>query len=207
MRVRVVRAAEPIVTPDAIPGSHQPGDASVAALIAAVTETIEGPEGWLGRCLGPQTLEATMRQVCSREIDLLFPPIIPNTVSIKYLDDNGTEQTVPAGNYRMIGNTILFNDSYSFPSVLCAPDAIRIRYEAGYNGAGDGKTGAVPERARQAIILSVQELLRVGRDDHELRSETVEGIGSETYVDSDKIAAVVEKTCDRLLSTLRCYIP
>lgn len=201
MNIRVVVPPEPIVTPAEVAGSHAADDAGVKKMIAAVTEEIDGPGGWLGRCLGPQTLELVGWFGCSR-IKLPYPPAI-RAVSIVTVSDNGAETTVDPSTYRFEDGEIIVASGASWVS----QPKHRIRYEAGYNGTGDGKTGAVPERARQAIILSVQELLRVGRDDHELRSETVEGIGSETYVDSDKIAAVVEKTCDRLLSTLRCYIP
>jgi hypothetical protein len=205
MTVHVITPPSPIVTPADIAGAHTEDDPSIVAMIQAVTEEIDGPAGWLGRALGPQTLELVLPAFRVRNLGLPCPPVIANTVSVKYLDANGVEQTVDLSNYKIFDNGIWLNSGYSFPAVQCAPDAVRIRYDAGYNGVGDGKTGALPERARQAIILSVQDLLRSGSAQPGLRSETVEDVGSWTYLDSDKITAIVERTCQRLLSTLRIY--
>lgn len=204
MSVRVITPPSPIVTPADIAGSHAEDDAAVAAMIHAVTEEIDGPGGWLGRSLGPQTLELTLSGFGGRNIGLPLPPYI-GQATVKYLGHANVEQTVTAANYRVVDNRVWFVHDFTFPATACEPDAVRIRYEAGYNGAGDGKTGAVPERARQAIILAVQDMIRAGGTMPGLRSETVEGVGSWAYLDADKVTAIVERTCDRLLSTLRIY--
>lgn len=211
MRVRVITPPEPILTPAEIPGDHGDDDANVAALIQAVTEEIDGPQGWLGRSLGPQTLELTSGGFCSgRNFLLPCRPII-SIVSVKYLDSTGAEQTLDGGDdYGLADERLWFTNGFSFPATYCAPDAVRIRYKAGYNGAtgaaaGELQTGPIPERARQAIILSVQNLLQVFGAET-LRSETVEGIGSRTFLDADKTTALVRETSDRLLATLRVYL-
>ncbi|MGB3900458.1 MAG: hypothetical protein WA973_18125 [Mesorhizobium sp.] len=205
MAVRVVVPPDPIVTPADVAGGHAADDPAVVALIQAVTEGIDGPDGWLGRALGKQTLELTLPSFCGRNLGLPYPPVIADTATVKYLDLTGVEQTVDPSNYKVIDNRIWLDSGFSFPAVRDAPDAVRIRYDAGYNGAGEGKTGAVPERARQAIILSVQDLIRAGAATPGLRSETVEGVGAQTFLDADKVTAIVERTCNRLLSTLRIY--
>jgi hypothetical protein len=205
MAVRVVVPPDPIVTPADVAGGHAADDPAIRALIQAVTEGIDGPDGWLGRALGKQTLELTLPAFCGRNLGLPCPPVIADTVTVKYLDPSGVEQTIDAANYKVIDNRVWLHSGFSFPAVQCAPDAVRIRYDAGYNGAGPGETGAVPERARQAIILSVQDLLRTGAVTPGLRSETIEGVGAQTFLDVDKVTAIVERTCNRLLSTLRIY--
>jgi len=212
MPVQVITPPAPIVTPADIPGSHAADDAKIAAMIAAVTEDIDGPGGWLGRSLGRQTLELTLGHAdkdCSlkpfppREISLPYLPIITNAVTVKYLDLDEAVQTVDPANYKVFDDTVWFNSSFVFPAVADAPDAIRVRYDAGYGGSGGN--GAVPERARQTIILCVQDLMRLQASDFAVRSETVEGVGATNYLDQDRVSAIVEKTCERLLA--RLWVP
>lgn len=207
MPARVIIPPDPIVTPADIAGATI-GDDVVAALIQAATEEIDGPDGWLGRALGPQTLELALSQwPCGRVVSLPCRPII-EIEAVTYLDGDGAEQEVAADNYCRVLNTLRFAEAFSAPATLCADDAIRIRYRAGYDGtdADSGGTGAVPERAKQAIIIAVQELLRTASSDAgALRSETVDGVGTLSYLDRDKTAAVAHATCDRLLDGLKVW--
>lgn len=204
MTVRVITPPEPIVSPVDIAGDHAVDDASVTSMIAAVTEAIVGPSGWLGRSLGPQTLELTLPAFCGRNVGLPCLPII-GPATVKYLDRDGVEQTVDAADYRLIDSRIWLNHGFAFPATACEADAVRIRYEAGYNGAGIDKTGIVPERARQAIILSVQHLKSLSVDSLYLRVDEVDGVGRKEFTLSDQASNIVDRTCDRLLVGLRLY--
>lgn len=206
MRVRVVTPADPIVDPSEIPGSED--DARAIALIAAATEEIDGPTGWVGRCFGPQTLELVADCWGERVFALPCPPII-GIQSVKYLDANGVEQTVSPSDYA-IGSALWFRPNWSAPSLAQAPDPVRIRYLAGYNGTtgagvGQVQTGALPARARQAVILMAQELLRTGSASFGLRSDTVEGVGAKTFMDGDRASAITLAAVERLLAGLRLY--
>ncbi len=198
--LRVIVPPEPIVTPADIPGAHAPDDAAVRAMIQAVTETIDGPGGWLGRALGPQTLELT-GHFTYRRIRLPYLPIV-ELVSIVTVSQDGSETEADPATYRLEDGEVIVSPGASWVN---SPKQ-RIRYLAGYNGTGEKKTGPVPERARQAIILSVQDIMRARSISPLLRAETVEGVGSKTFLDADKLTAVVERTCDRLLSNLRVYV-
>ena len=206
MIVTVITPSAPIVTPADIAGSHAEDDASVAAAIAAVTEEIDGPTGWLGRAIGPQTIE--LRASCFRfgEIFLPYPPII-DVGSVKYLDGDLVEQTVPAESYERLTDGALRMKVGHWPAVGVHPEAVRIRYQAGYNGGpvADGGTGPVPERIRQAIIVMVQDLLATKAENLFLRSEEVEGIGTRQYTVSDQASTIIRRTADRLLNGLRVY--
>jgi len=207
MTVYVVVPPEPIVQIADIEGDHPYGDIRMQAMIHAATEDIDGPSGWLGRSLGPQTLEMISSAFdCGRNFCLPFGPVI-EVESIKYLDSTGVEQTVDEADYRVIQNRIWFGSGYSFPSTYCAPDAVKIRYQAGYNGVAvaDGGTGNVPELAKEAIITMVQDMLRVASQNFGVRSETVEGVGAFSYLDQDKISVTARKAAQSLLSTLRVY--
>lgn len=205
MAIRVITPPSPIVTPADIAGDHAADDAAVAAMIEAVTEEIDGPTGWLGRAIGPQTLELTLPAFCHRNVRLPCPPIIGN-ISLKYLDSEEVVQTVDSANYRLVDDELWLARGFSFPPVACERDAIRIRYDAGYNGTGDGKTGAIPERARQAIILSVQHMASLDVESLYLRVDEVDGVGRREFTLSDQASSIIERTCDRLLDGLRVFI-
>ncbi|OCP05004.1 MULTISPECIES: hypothetical protein [unclassified Ensifer] len=204
MDVRVITPPAPIVTPSDVPGSHPGTDAGIAALIAATTEQIDGPDGWLGRCLGPQTIEVAGLFFRERQ-KLPFGPVI-KIISIVTEDEDGNATPADSSTWRQDGDTLVVSTGARWVTDY----RHRVRYSAGYNGTagaapGEAQTGKVPERARQAIILSVQDLVRVRASDADIRSEEVEGVGTATYLDSDKMAAVIERTCGRLLSTLRVF--
>lgn len=201
--LRVVTPPEPIVAPEDIAGVTA-GDTGVAGLIAAVTEEIDGPSGWLGRSLGPQTIEWTDWIGCCRAL-LPCGPII-KIESVTAVDRDGVETTVDPSTYRLDGNCIVIADGASW--VAC--EKHRIRYKAGYNGttgagAGEVQTGAIPERARQAIILSVQHLRSLQVESLYLKVDEVDGVGRKEFTLSEQASNIVERTCEWLLSTLRVY--
>lgn len=198
MRAVVVTPPDPIVTPDEISGTHDANDTVVAALIAAVTEEIDGPGGYLNRSLGLQTIRAT--SWCFEDGMTLPAGPVTDIESLTYLDANGDEQTVDPSYYRLAGDRLYAVGGYTFPTTLAADDAVRVTYNAGYDGV---VTGAIPERARSAIILSVQSLKAgMAIENVFLKTDVVEGIGRQEYVLSDQATAAVQATCRRLLSTL-----
>lgn len=202
--LRVVTPPSPIVTPVDIAGDHADDDSAVMRMIAAVTEEIDGPTGWLGRCLGPQELEYAGWIGCGR-FRLPCGPIIAIT-SVSTEDCDGTAATVDPSLYRLADGHLV---------VAAGVDWVRrplhrVRYKAGYNGtsgAGDGElqTGPVPERARQAIILSVQHMKALGAENLFLRSVEVPDVLTEQYTLSDAASRIVQQACDRLWSGLRVY--
>ncbi|KQT03208.1 MULTISPECIES: hypothetical protein [unclassified Rhizobium] len=200
MAVRRISGPAPIVAPDKIAGSPGPTDPVVAAQILAVQRSIDGPTGWLGRALGKQTLELSLEtwERCGDYIRLPYPPLISIT-SVKYIDSSDVEQTVPDTDYLKTDFGIWFRPSFSAPYLSGQPEPIRIRYEAGYE-ADD-----VPEEAKQAVILMVQQLRAVGSENLFLRSEEVEGVGTTQYTVSDQAENVIRRACESLLQGLRVY--
>lgn len=203
MATVVIKPPLPFVTPADIAGDHSPDDGAVAAMIEAVTEDIDGPSGWLGRCLGPQVLE---QQQCDfSDLRIRFPPVI-EIVSIEFVDRQGVVCFIPPENYRLVRSSIQPEirgaPNFHWPTDLASdPDAVRIRFEAGYDGS-EG-IGEIPKRARQAIILATQQMLTTFAPSANVRSEDVEGVGTTQYLDADKVAAVVQVATESLLSTLR----
>ncbi len=206
MSVVVIAPPDQILAPGDIPGVVA-GDAAVAAMIAAATGEIDAPHGWLGRALGPQTLE--LRCGGWREIYRLpFPPLIA-VESVGYLDMLGAWQTVDVAYWRVAEGHLLIGSGWHFPRLSGDRDLdrVRIRYRAGYDGeaVANGGTGALPAQVRQAIILSVQHLRALGAENLFIRAEEVEDVGRTEYTVSEQAGTIIRRAADRLLSGLRVY--
>lgn len=178
----------------------------IAAMIAAVTAVIDGPDGWLGRAIGPQLLELQQERWEGRQIRLPYPPLI-DVESITYLDSSDVEQTVADADWGYTGEFLWFGSAWREPALSCLPSPIRIRYRAGYDGqsVADGGTGEVPPQVKQAVILSVQHLRSLGAENLFLRVEETEGIARREFTVSAQAGQIVRDACDRLLMGLRRY--
>lgn len=200
MTVRVITPPQPFVTPGDIPGAHAPTDARIAGVIAAVTEEIDGPTGWLGRALAPQLLEWSLS--CWPQLDCFRLPCPPEIeiVSIDYVDPAGATQSWA------FPTPLYFDD---LPAVRGRKGDIRIHYWAGYGHRDESDptkwVATVPERVRQAIIVTSQHMLSLGAENLFLRSEEVEGVGTFQYTVTDQASNIIRSTADRLLQGLRVY--
>lgn len=201
MNIRVITPPEPFVTPAEIAGDHAGDDSKIAAMIAAATEEIDGYTGWLGRCLGPQELEWSGR-ICCYLVDLPIGPVL-ELVGLSTEDAAGTAVPVDPDDYRLRDGRILISAGAAW---IGAP-VHRVRYWAGYgirNASDPTKWNEqVPERVKQAIIMSVQHMKALGAENLFLRSEEVEGIGTVQYTVSDQASAIIRDTSRRLLSGLK----
>lgn len=205
MPTRVIVPPEPFMTPADIPGSHPANDPAVAAMIAAVVSVLDGPEGSLGRCLGPQTLESTLDRFLACGHRLLCPPLIPGSVTVKYLDLDGVSQTLAPSVYGVWGDVLRIRNGAALPSIGCYPYPIAIQYQAGYNGTSiaNGGTGPIPPQVKQAVIMMVQHFKALGAENLFLRAEEVEGVGRFEYTVSDQAGNIIKTAADRLLASLR----
>lgn len=197
MTMRAISGPAPIVTPADIPGDHDEADPAITRMIAAAQATIDGPTGWVGRAFGKQTIELWLPYFPCEDLTLLGPVI--GSVSVKYLDREEVEQTVDPGLYRNAGNDLLFKRAFRAPATTCAPDAVRIQWEAGY------EANAMPPQAKEAVILMTLHAKAVGAENLFLRSEEVDGVGTLQYTVSDQAGAAVVKAVESLLNGLRVY--
>lgn len=206
MGTRVIVPPAPLLTPQDIPGPHDAADARVALVIAAAQAEIDGPEGWLGRALGPQTLETTADDFHWLAFRLPCPPII-DVLSIGYTDVAGALQTADASLWELYDGQIRRMQGARWPKVRECRDAIRVRYLAGYDGLPviDGGTGPVPAQVKMALQLTVAHTLSIGVENLFLRSEEVEGVGTTTYTLSAVASDLIKGATDRFLSGLRIY--
>ena len=154
MRVVVVEPAEPVIdTEEAkehLRVDHGDDDQLIDAYIAAATGHIDGPDGWLGRAIGVQTLE--LRTEVFRDAMVLpYPPAI-DVIDVRHLDGDGVERTVLPSEYELRGPLIGSAFGRRWPSVGRDAEAVRIRYRAGYED--------LPPAIRVAILMMVADLYK-----------------------------------------------
>ncbi len=135
---------------------HDDDNDYIESLVAVATVTIDGPTGWLGRCLVEQTLEWRGPGFGPCDGRLPYPPVA-EIESVKYDDGAGIEQTVPGADYRLVGQPsqprLVLGFGASWPSARCQEEAVRVRYTAGYGDPED-----VPAPIKHAILMMVSEL-------------------------------------------------
>jgi len=82
-----------------------------------------------------------------------MPPLLEVT-SVKYIDSDNAEQTYASANYRAFGiggrGGIRLTVGASWPPLRSGPEAVTIRFEAGYED--------VPEPINRAIKLMIGQL-------------------------------------------------
>lgn len=163
MRVLVITPPAPVVAlADAkahLRVLHDDEDTLIAAMVAAATESLGGPDGWLGRAIGPQELEVRGRFFDTASIAPPFPPMI-SVISVKYLDPAGVEQTLATERYEVRGNEIVLAWGQAWPSVRSDDENVRVRYRAGYvaDPDADPLVAAVPAPIKAAILLMTGDL-------------------------------------------------
>ena len=125
-------------------------DLIVLAMDAAVNE-MDGANGYLGRCLITQTWELRLDDF--RDTMKIPLPPLQSVSSVKYIDTNGTEQTLATTVYDVLTNPepgiVRLANSQTWPTVRREKDAVRIRFVAGYGASGL----SVPELIRQRLLI------------------------------------------------------
>ena len=126
-------------------------DDLIETYIEAATSHLDGPSGYLGRSLRPQTVEAVLDAFTTDPIRLPYGPILGDIV-VTYTDTNGAEQTVADTVYALVkGPALRLAYGESWPTAQVTPDAVRITYRAGYDGN-------LPGAIKAAILLMVGDL-------------------------------------------------
>lgn len=123
----------------------------IAAMVAAATSYLDGPNGILGRAIGTQTLLLTQESFLDAdgysEITLSHPPIISIT-TVKYYDSADVLTTIAAEDYRFVGGVLMPAYGGSWPTPRSDDvAAVEITYQAGYS--------TVPSSLKQAVLQHV----------------------------------------------------
>ena len=167
-----------------------PDDAAlIAAYVAAARTHIDGRDGWLGRAICPQVWDMSIDAFPPGRgsIWLALPPVRSIT-SITYLDSDGASQTLATTVYQLGADKDLrpridLKYGQSWPTTYDVPDAVTVRFAAGYSsGNSPDDASGVPFTIKAAIMLMVGHM-------YENREEVVTGT----------IATVMPKAVERLL--------
>lgn len=136
-------------------------DTLILALIAAAREQAEA---FTRRALITQTWDMALD--CLPGVDEkpieLPKPTLQSVTSITYLDASGDEQTLAADQYQVLTGggpyaqpgKVVRAYNVSWPSTRSQPDAVTVRFVAGYGDAASD----VPAAIRQAILMLVGDL-------------------------------------------------
>lgn len=136
---------------------HDDEDRLIESYIDAAVGHLDGWSGVLGRCLITQTWRQDLAEFPpADEIRLPFPDV--QSVSVKYLDRDGVEQTLAAEKYELIetvsGVQIVLAHNQQWPNTGEYQDAVRITFTCGFGVSG----AAVPAPLRTAIMMHVASL-------------------------------------------------
>lgn len=133
-------------------------DTLINALIAAARQHIDGRDGWLGRALMTQTWDYTLDAFPSD--DFIGLPLAPvqSITSIAYTDTDGASQTFSSGDYALGADLdwsprVNLGYGKSWPSTRDIPDAVTVRFVAGYSTAAD-----VPGPIKAALLMIIAHL-------------------------------------------------
>lgn len=134
------------------------------ALTAYRDAAIGHVEDMLGRALVDQSWEIRLSGFPCGELKIPMPPLI-EVVSVKYIDEDGAEQTFDASKYHVTGigdrGRISLADGQTWPSPLGVgyPEPVIVRFRAGYVDTGDSPpTPDVPAPIVAAVKLLVGTL-------------------------------------------------
>jgi uncharacterized phiE125 gp8 family phage protein len=137
-------------------------NATLEDAIAAVTNTLDGPDGDSGFAFLPQRLEQRMTRFgksvlggrCSARIELDYPPLRDeSTIQVQYFDADNALITLDPAQYFVAQPSKL--SAYlmpvtGWPWTFDRPDSVRIRFDAGF--------ASLPPRIHNAALLMVADL-------------------------------------------------
>lgn len=152
------------------PPTHPHDDLITGVYLPAAREACEN---YLGRALAPQTLELSLSRFpggfvagmllpfeqwrLPREIELPMGPLL-GVESVTYTDGDGNEQTFADYNvdtYSEPGR-IRLKTGVSWPTTQDVPNAVIVRYQAGYSIPGSSPEDVqLPHAIRAAILLTL----------------------------------------------------
>lgn len=123
-------------------------DTLLARLIDAATATIDGPHG-IGVCMVSQQWELAADRFPRVFLLPLYPVI--SVDAIKYIDENGTEQTVDPAVYRVDTHSnparVSLEWNQVWPSARLVANAVKVTFTCGH--------ASVPEDLRHAVMMLV----------------------------------------------------
>lgn len=133
---------------------HTAEDDLIQAYIDAALATLDGPGSWLGRAIGPQTLELAVFDATDAVLALPYPPVI-EVLSVSYDDVAGDTQALDAAAWLYRRGSVQAVAGF-WPEF----GELRVRYRAGYEppeGDAQEEPSAI-KRCRVAAMMMVADL-------------------------------------------------
>lgn len=143
-----------------------------------------------------------LRRSQRRGIVIPLPPL-QSVTSVKYLDTDGVQQTLDPATYvvqKGEPSHIVLANGATWPSVLLMPEAVTIRFVAGY---GDNEAD-VPQPIRLAIALQAKYMMSLASGNAAFNEMTV-GLGSASF--NPNGSAGIDNVVAALLQNLRVWAP
>lgn len=141
-------------------------DSLIETYIDAAVDRLEGPGGWLGRALAPQTWDLYLDAFPDDDaaIEIPLPPLI-SVDGVFYQDSAGDEQEMAAADYVVVAGTtapsrLSLVASASWPTPADVTNAVRVRFQAGFVDGDSPAQIAVPGNIQVGILLYVGEIYR-----------------------------------------------
>lgn len=183
MKPLVVVPPAPLLTLDQVKAHVRPdtdeADEYLRNLVAVAQGQIDGPAGWLGLSVGPQTLEGRGPSLAALAGDgepLPYGPVI-EVVSADVIAPDGTTVAVDPAAFLLADDTLTLAPGRTWPTAAPRPDAARLRYRAGFPPAGDPPVSTVPAPILQALLVMVALLYENRLGDVDLAgNRTVAGL-------------------------------
>ena len=132
------------------------------AILAWIVTAVDQAELLTGRAIAPQTIKLSLDSFFehARDGTIYLPrPIVQSVSSVKYVDSNGTLQTLAANTDYLvaiadeIAPRVLPAYAKAWPEARAVPESVQITYVAGYANAG-----AVPQAIRSWVKLMLATL-------------------------------------------------
>jgi uncharacterized phiE125 gp8 family phage protein len=130
-------------------------DILLQSYLQAAVDLLDGYSGLSGRCLVTQTWALGFER-WENCLDLPFPDV--SAATVKYRDENGTEQTVNSAHFELIqthgGATVRFLDAFNSPNLdtdRLLP--VTVEFDAGY-----GTRNEVPANVKAQVMMVASQL-------------------------------------------------
>ena len=128
----------------------------ISALITAARQHLEN---YLNRFIAEQTVELALTG-WKDKIELSAP--LQSVTSIKYLDENGAEQTLASNQYIVdtYSEPAAIYPAYNvtFPNLYDQENNVKIRYVVGFTSGGSPDSNPIPDPLKFAMMLIIGDL-------------------------------------------------
>lgn len=134
-------------------------DTMIALYLKSARQRLEGPYGFLARCLVTQTWELTIDAFPTNEILIPLPPL-QQIDSVKYDDTAGNEQTLAGSEYTIdaVNEPGWLLPTTTWPATFDGINSVRIQFTAGYpptTASPPDLVANIPADIKAGILLDI----------------------------------------------------